>query len=132
MADDKQQQIIDATRAKLFSPKRSFIPISAQQKVGTADPPSKGPVWVSRVTVPTQHYNGLREAVYDAIAALGTGQEQFDDCKAADVRAEWVGSRKGAAKDAQEPKISDKEKFEGLMKDVKSDTTIFYVHGGAM
>lgn len=112
---------------------RSFIttsdPMIKMQKGSMRDPGIKGPMWVSKVTLPQPEFD-VRDAVVRAIKDLGTGNETFDLPGVIAVEAEWTGYRSGVDKKATLPDISEEEKYQELRKDVKSDITILYLHGG--
>lgn len=93
------------------------------------DPGIKGPMWVSKVTLPQPEFD-VRDAVARAIKDLGTGNETFDLPGVIAVEAEWTGYRSGVDKKATLPDISEEEKYQELRKEVKSDITILYLHGG--
>lgn len=112
---------------------RSFItqdqPILKTQKGSMRDPGIKGPMWVSKVTLSQPEFD-VRDAVLRAIKDLGTGEESFDAPGVIAVEAEWTGYRSGVNKSATLPDISEEEKYRELRKDVTSDITILYLHGG--
>ena len=93
------------------------------------DPGIKGPMWVSKVTLSQPEFD-VRDAVLRAIKDLGTGEESFDAPGVIAVEAEWTGYRSGVNKSATLPDISEEEKYRELRKDVTSDITILYLHGG--
>jgi hypothetical protein len=108
-----------------------YIPISGQQAPFLEDPPAKGPMWVSRVTVPAAGKHTIVQAVQEAIAALGDGTETYDVPECVDIGAEWVGSRPGVNRKASEPQMPESEKYEMLIKEIKNDAVLLYAHGGA-
>lgn len=111
-----------------------------QQEISAADRPAIGPIWASRISFPAPKSDALLEIVKKAIVDLGDGDsvEMMKDistgCTLADVKVEWSGYRSGVGgpKDNNwdEPNISDKEKYKGMMGDARGKTTILYVHGG--
>ncbi|KAJ5918862.1 hypothetical protein N7454_010006 [Penicillium verhagenii] len=115
---------------------RSFIngddrkPLSVTQKNSMRDPGIQGPMWVSKITLPQPEMD-VRDAVLRAIEVLGTGQETFDIPAVQAVEAEWTGYRRGVGKKEPQPEISEEEKYSELRKDITSDMTILYLHGGA-
>jgi hypothetical protein len=112
-----------------------YIPISGQQESFLEDTPAKGPLWVSRMTVPAPAPGGeehsIVQAVREAIAALGDGSETYDVPECVDVAAEWVGPRAGVDRKAPEPEMGEREKYRMLMREVRNDTVLMYAHGGA-
>ena len=113
---------------------RSFLsveePMGKTQKNSMRDPGIKGPMWVSKVTLPCPEFD-VRDAVLRAIEDLGSGHETFQVPGIAAVEAEWTGYRQGVDKNAPQPDISEEEKYRELRKDAASDMTILYFHGGA-
>ena len=113
---------------------RSFItlssPVSKTQRDSMRDPGIKGPMWVSKVTLPQPEFD-VRDAVLRAIEDLKTGDETCDIPAIAAVEAEWTGYRKGVGKRTPQPNISEWEKYCELRKESPSDMTILYFHGGA-
>ena len=73
----------------------------------------------------------MRDAVVRAIEGLKEGGETYTLPEIKAVEAEWTGYRAGVDADAPELNISEGEKYKHLMKEVKSDVTILYFHGGA-
>ncbi|KAJ5674037.1 hypothetical protein N7462_009476 [Penicillium macrosclerotiorum] len=113
---------------------RSFLtfsrPITKVQKESMRDPGIKGPMWVSKVTLPQPEFD-VRDAVLRAIEDLKTGDETYDVPAIAAVEAEWTGYRKEVGKYTPPPDISEAEKYRELRKESPSDMTILYFHGGA-
>lgn len=113
---------------------RSFItyslPLAKMQKNSMRDPGIKGPMWVSKVTLPPPEI-AVRDAVLRAIEDLSAGGETYDVPGIAAVEAEWTGHRSGVEKHTLQPDLSEKEKYRELRKEAPSDMTILYLHGGA-
>ncbi|KAJ5584446.1 uncharacterized protein N7459_004246 [Penicillium hispanicum] len=113
---------------------RSFItlssPVAKTQKDSMRDPGIKGPMWVSKVTLPQPEFD-VRDAVLRAIEDLKTGEETFDVPAVAAVEAEWTGYRKGVGKRTPQPDLSEAEKYRELRRESPSDMAILYFHGGA-
>ncbi|KAI9877448.1 MAG: hypothetical protein M1830_003870 [Pleopsidium flavum] len=107
------------------------VPITARQKATTRDPGVKGPYWVSRIAYPAPPEKSIQEVLLDAIAELGDGTENFDVPEVGGLEAQWIGWRSDVGKDDPEAGGSERERYEGLMKEVESDITILYVYGGA-
>ena len=95
------------------------------------DPGIKGKMWISKVVLPKPEEEGAREALVDAIDGLKEGKGSYPVPKIGNVEAEWTGWRKGVGKDAPRPELSEEEHYMNLMKEVESDVTILYFHGGA-
>ncbi|KGO72942.1 Alpha/beta hydrolase fold-3 [Penicillium italicum] len=94
------------------------------------DPGVKGPMWVSKVTLPQPEID-VRDAVLRAIEDLKTGDETYDIPTTTAVEAEWTGYRAGVGKKTPEPDLSEEEKYHKLREESPSDMTILYFHGGA-
>ena len=107
-----------------------YQPVSTQQASTAIDFPTKGPMWASRTVLSAPHEDAILRVVFDCIKELGNGHEDFTPPSTADVKVEWSGFRKGAEQKESEPDISEQEKFEKLMRDTFSPTTILYAHGG--
>ncbi|KAL1962067.1 hypothetical protein VTN77DRAFT_595 [Rasamsonia byssochlamydoides] len=115
---------------------RSFldisVPVGKQQRVSTREPGIKGPMWVSKVTLPAPE-DAVRDAVIKAIDELKTsGAETFEIPAVRPVEAEWTGYRSGVDKKAPLPDLSEEEKYRELRREAKSDMVILYIHGGAL
>ncbi|KAE8152688.1 Alpha/Beta hydrolase protein [Aspergillus avenaceus] len=113
---------------------RSFItqtmPVGKQQKGSMRDPGIKGPMWVSKITLP-QPEDSIQEAVFKAFEELKLGDETYDIPGMVPVEAEWTAYRSGVDKNATLPDISEEEKFKELRKETKDGMAILYFHGGA-
>lgn len=127
------------TEKRILELKRDFVsrkahlyyaPVSMQQAATAVDIPAKGPAWASRVVLPAPGDDTIVRAISNAIKHLGNGDEDFAALSLADVKAQWSGYRPKAMGNEEEPDISEKEKYEGMMKDTISKTTMLYAHGG--
>lgn len=108
-----------------------FAPVSMQQMVTARDIPAKGPVWVSRTTFDKPEDNHeLGSVLKDAFQALDFGGDSTYDFSIEDVDVQWTAYRPAGKEKEPEPEISEREKFNGIMKDVSRDTVILYAHGG--
>lgn len=115
---------------RIFHPK-NWLSVSRRQASSALDPEAKGPVWVSRVTLPPPEDDHARQALLGIIASLSRNSEFYTKPNPAPVKGEWVGRRRNVSPQAPEPGITEKEKYDGLMSDVSSEVTMLYVHGGA-
>ncbi|KAL4868888.1 hypothetical protein BDV12DRAFT_208949 [Aspergillus spectabilis] len=106
------------------------VPVGKQQKGTLRDPGIKGPLWVSKVTIPQPEID-VQDAVIKAIEELKDGGETYDIPGVTPVEAEWTGYRSGVDKNAPELDISEEEKYEYLKKENDSDMVVLYFHGGA-
>ncbi|TVY23886.1 Esterase [Lachnellula hyalina] len=99
-----------------------------------------GRMWVSKYTIlspekkPNSHLGicEVQDALTKAIEALGDGSDHYTQPKAVNVEAEWTGYRGGVSHIARSPDISERDKYEQMMKEVEIDSpVILYLHGGA-
>ncbi|OOF99833.1 hypothetical protein ASPCADRAFT_126728 [Aspergillus carbonarius ITEM 5010] len=105
-------------------------PVGKQQKDSLRDPGIKGPMWVSKVTLPRPE-DDVQDAVIKAIEDLKVGGETYNIPGVVPVEAEWTGYRNGVGKNAPQPDLSEEAKYEELRKESKADMVILYLHGGA-
>ncbi|KAE9969999.1 hypothetical protein BLS_005117 [Venturia inaequalis] len=105
--------------------------ISASQKASIQDPGIKGPMWISKVTLAPPPEDDICQILFKSIDEMKTGDEAYTKPELLPVEAEWTGYRAGASENEPELPISETEKYEHLMKEVTSNVTILYFHGGA-
>ena len=105
--------------------------VSKRQESSALDPEAKGPIWVSRVTLPPPEEDDVRQALFETIDRLSTESETYTKPASAPVKGEWVGHRRNVDAQAPEATMTEKEKYDGLMRDISSEVTMLYVHGGA-
>lgn len=114
---------------------RSFMtfttPSSKMQKRSMKDPGVKGQMWVSMVTMSRPAETDALNALLKTIEHHKEGGETYDIPELCDIEAEWTGYRKGVDKKAPQPAISEQEKYQKMMEEVKEDLTVLYFHGGA-
>ncbi len=127
--DLRTELTVTVLRSMLDGPQTTIT--KQQRRLNRDDAPVKGRMWISRYTMPPPPEDDARQALIRAIEDLKEGSESFTPPSMDPVSAEWTGYRANVAKDAPEPSISESEKFAGLMKEVTSDVTILYFHGGA-
>lgn len=96
-----------------------------------SDPGVKGNIWVSKTAFPAPPEDDIRKLVLSAIKTLGEGGEEYDTPSLEPVTGEWVGYRAGVSAGTPEPSISEQEKYTSLLKEVESDVTVLYFHGGS-
>ncbi|KAL3466485.1 alpha/beta hydrolase fold-domain-containing protein [Aspergillus heterothallicus] len=120
---------VTALRAILSQSHKSSI--TAQQQRSIQDRPVRGPMWTSRVTFPVSPSESIREAVFDAIQALGNGHQEYALPKCEPVTAEWTGYREIEKASTPESEITEKEKYARLMDETTSPVMLLYFHGGA-
>lgn len=105
--------------------------VSRQQYFSLKDPGIKGQIWVSKITVPAPEEDDVRGILTAAIDALKEGGETYELPLVVPVEAEWTGYRVGVDSNRQRPDLSEAQHYARLMKEVKSEVTILYFHGGA-
>lgn len=109
--------------------------ISDQQALFLQEGSLRGPMWVSKATLPAPPVEDgdVAHHLRAAIAALGTGREKYAQPPRQDVTGEWVGVRHGVSNWAAPPSadMSEQEKFNRLTKEAETDVTVLYIHGGA-
>lgn len=107
-------------------------PIKLLQRITTKDHGVKGPVWISKVTIPPRvDETDALDAVHKVIKELGDGTETYTSPDQATVEAEWTGYRHGVSSSEPALNLSDGEQYKNMMAEVSSDLTILYFHGGA-
>jgi acetyl esterase/lipase len=103
------------------------------QGLTTKDPGVKGKVWASKVKLASPEEDDVRQLLFKAINDMGTGDEQWTKPDTRPLEAEWNGYRAAARDDEPEPSgLSEQEKYDAMVKETTSKTTILYFHGGAM
>ena len=83
------------------------------------------------MTFPKPEESDVREQLFKAFDGLKEGGETYIAPDLLPVEGEWSGYRAGVDSNAPQLKISEEEKYHHLMKEVESDVTILYFHGGA-
>ncbi|KAK3177879.1 hypothetical protein OEA41_000011 [Lepraria neglecta] len=125
---------LEATRkalnVRIFHP-QNWVSVSKRQETSALDPEAKGLIWVSRVTLPPPQEDDVRQALFQTIDRLSTKSETYTKPASVPVEGEWVGHRRNVDAQAPEPTLTEREKYDGLMRDVSSEVTMLYVHGGA-
>ncbi|QRD86656.1 putative cytochrome P450 [Aspergillus flavus] len=105
--------------------------ISVQQNTTCRDDPVKGPLWVSKFSLPCPTDDNSRELLLRLIDEANEHLVRYDRSASAPLDFEWVGYRSNVQKDTPEPNIGEQEKFERLMAETKSPLTILYLYGGS-
>ena len=118
---------------EMTGPNSAPSSITRVQNLTTKDPGVKGKVWASKVKLEVVEEDDVRQLMFKAIEDMGTGEEQWTKPENQPLEAEWNGYRAGAKDDEPEPAgMSEKEKYDAMMKETTSKTTVLYFHGGAM
>ncbi|KAH7088388.1 acetyl-hydrolase [Paraphoma chrysanthemicola] len=117
----------------MIGPNSPPTTITKIQRLTTKDPPVKGKVWVSKVKLAVPEEDDVRQMLFKAIDDMGTGDEQWTKPDTRPLEAEWNGYRADARDDEPEPTdLSEKEKYDTMLKETSSKVTLLYFHGGAM
>ncbi|KAF2760940.1 alpha/beta-hydrolase [Pseudovirgaria hyperparasitica] len=105
--------------------------ITKQQKGAMKDPGIKGNMWVSKVTMPAPLEDDARQLLFQIIEELKEGEITYKQPPPQPLEAEWTGYRANAKPNAPELPISEAEKYDRMMEETTSPTTLLYLHGGA-
>lgn len=122
---------------------RSFVdasvPVGKQQRASMRAPPVRGPMWISKVTLPAppaeegDGANDVLVALIKAVNELKTdGSETFEVPPIQPVEAEWTGYRSGVSNKEPPLDIPEEEKYKRLKAESTADMAILYIHGGAL
>jgi acetyl esterase/lipase len=106
-------------------------PVSKSQKVSIRDPGLQPHMRVSKITIPPPEEDDIRNELFKSIDELKDDGEIYTKPELVPIEAEWTGFRVNTATTLPEPSISEAEKYENLLKEVKNDITVLYFHGGA-
>jgi hypothetical protein len=107
------------------------LTVSEQQQSTLKTPTIKGPMWVANFTFPAPKEDDVRSLLFQVIDDLNEHRASYIRPESVATHAEWTGFRKGVGKDEPAPSISEKEKYEGLMKDTISPGVVMFCYGGA-
>ncbi|KAK0617368.1 alpha/beta hydrolase fold-domain-containing protein [Immersiella caudata] len=136
----EQSKFLDMRTEIITAVLRSFMTgkpmsVTASQRWLSKETQAKGRVWVSTYTCPVPTDGGIQNAVAAAIEGL---RDKMDEKsfrvrmpEMEGIQAEWTGYRAEATPESTLPDISEKEKYDAMMKAVTSPATILYFHGGA-
>lgn len=106
----------------------SNLPLSFLQRQSRHDPGLEGSAWVSRASFPAPKETSIREALFDVINALSDDNlSNLERPDISPVEIEWIGSRRSDDTSID----SEKHKYETMMRDIQTPTTILYARGGA-
>ncbi|KAF7585251.1 hypothetical protein BBP40_011552 [Aspergillus hancockii] len=104
------------------------VPISVQQAATVRENPAKGPVWVSKFTVPTPPKDSSRDLLLGLVDELNDRNIRYDRPDSQPLNLEWTGFRAHVEKDNPEPPLAEKDKFDKLVAETKSPLAILYVY----
>jgi acetyl esterase/lipase len=126
---DLRTEITVRILRSLGSGKRKTI--SDSQANSLKDPGVKGKMWVSKFTIPQPYEDNIKEVLFRAIDEMKDGGGYYTEPQILPVDIEWTGFRAGVTDTEPEPLEQERTKYLELMKEVTSDVTILYFHGGA-
>lgn len=86
--------------------------------------------WVAEVKIPKPEDDVLAKLL-QVVNSLKDEDMTYDIPELKDVEGEWVGYRANVDPKAPLPDVSEAEKYKLMMKEVKEDVTVLYLHGGA-
>lgn len=133
---DLRSSLFVAVMRALLIPTRPHS-ISDIQKFTMRDSGAQGSIWISRYASPAPPETAIRDALIDTVQRLA---RRPGDSKSrarvpvpdlVDVEAEWTGYRAGVARREPLPSTSERERYNGLVRECSQPTTILYLHGGA-
>ena len=102
--------------------------LSVLQRQSRHDPGVEGSAWVSKVSLPAPEETGIREGLSDAIRTLSDDSLPIlNRPDISPVEVEWIGARQSDATNT----LSEQDRYEAMMRDVQTPTTILYARGGA-
>jgi hypothetical protein len=131
---DMRTEIITAV-LRSFMTATPMSVTASQQWLVHQDTEVKGRIWISHYTCPAPENTGIQDAVAAAIDGLWEGKEGerfgFRMPETTSISGEWTGYRTDATPESRLPGVSEKEKYDLMMKQVTGPTTILYFHGGA-
>lgn len=124
----EQEQAVQKLREEVR--KRPLIPMRQMQAV-PRDSPVRGGVWITKACFPAPKTSNVRDQLFDVIESMKSGEQVLPlrtSVEHSEVPFEWVGPRQS---NAPQPDLPHSEVYERLCAEAETDTTIFYVHGGA-
>ena len=128
--DLRTEMIVKLIRAVLATPS----PHGAlhRQRVTLRDPGIKGPIWISKVTLPVPGDDSILTPFYLAIDDLKTlPTETYAVPALLPVEAEWTGHRPNVNAHHPRPDLSESQHYERLLSATTIPITLLYFHGGA-
>ncbi|KAL8798967.1 MAG: hypothetical protein Q9182_006245 [Xanthomendoza sp. 2 TL-2023] len=127
--DLRTEITVNLIRSLLDSPQPT--PLLKQQTWSLKDPGIKGPMWISKVTLPRPQEQDIRLALMEAIERLNGAEGTYTTPAILPVEAEWTGYRANVRHDRPRLDLSEAQHYQRLMGEVTSPVTILYFHGGA-
>jgi hypothetical protein len=130
---DLRSAFIVAVTGALLQPKHPK-PLSDFQRLTLRDHGVQGRLWISTYSSPAPPEPSVRDVLVRAVANMAHKPLSEADIRIPEilpVEAEWTGYRAGVARTEKPPNVSEREKFDLMMKECTSPATILYFHGGA-
>ena len=124
-----QRRAVAALRTKIRN--RPLVSVKEAQTPPPQIPVKQG-VWIAQSSFPAPKGSHLRDVLFDAVESLRTRDQILPlrtEINCTKVDFEWIGS--SSSETPQLPGMAESEIFKNLSADVKNETTILYVHGGA-
>lgn len=128
--DFKSEITIKLIRSFMNEPGTTSI--SKLQKLSIKDPGIKGKMWISKTELPPPEEEDALRLLLDAVKGLGDGLNLCQIPQVTAVEGEWTGYRFGADDRSLRLDLLEGEHYERLMRDIKTDLTMLYLHGGAL
>lgn len=88
-------------------------------------------MWVANFTLPPPKEDDARSLLFQVIDDLNENHASYTRSEPVPTYAEWTGFRKGVGKNEPEPQISEREKYDSLMKDTTRPGIVMFCYGGA-
>ncbi|KAL8732896.1 MAG: hypothetical protein Q9166_002497 [cf. Caloplaca sp. 2 TL-2023] len=126
--DLRTEITVKIIRSLLDSPEPT--PLLKQQRWSLKDPGIKGPMWISKVTLPKPEEEDIRDVLVEAIESLKDSGGIYTIPAIVPVEAEWTGYRANVRYDRPRLDLSEAQHYQRLMAEVTSPVTILYFHGG--
>lgn len=129
---DFRTELLVTVLRSLLTDGTQAVPLEKAQRASIRDNGVPGNLWVSRTKCEAPPEDDMRQLLFSTIDMLKEGGETYTAPDAVAVEAEWHGYRKTSVPKSPKPKLTDAEEYQLLLKEVQSDVTILYIHGGAM
>ncbi|CAG8959489.1 hypothetical protein HYFRA_00001387 [Hymenoscyphus fraxineus] len=98
---------------------------STEREVNDSSPVSR------QILFAPKDENNISQILYNAIQALGTGNEKVEQVSLTDVEIRWSGAPGASGEETStDPAASERERYESVSRGVKHPLTIMYFIGG--
>ncbi|KAJ6150672.1 benzoate 4-monooxygenase cytochrome P450 [Penicillium chermesinum] len=104
--------------------------ISVQQAATCRNDPVKGPLWISKFSLPRPTDDTSLDLLLKLVDEANEHHVRYDHPISVPLDFEWVGYRSNVQKHTPQPEVGEKEKFAKLTAETKSPLTILYLYGG--